>query len=113
MVNSRDQSTRTFGERISNALKAIHPYGCAKLVSRETGISQRTVERILDGSGAPSLENFARLLAAYPSLLLVLAPVVSWAPIATAAVEQEVMQTQMIEAEVKRQRATEAMRGRL
>lgn len=112
MANTTDCSTHTFGERISNTLKHIHPYGCAKLVARDTGISQRTVERILDGSGTPSLENFARLLAAYPSLLLALAPVVTWAPLATAAVEQEAMQARMLEAEISRQRAIEAMRGR-
>lgn len=111
MDTSADLITRACGERIANTLRKIHPYSTAKLVHRDTGISQRTVERILDGTGAPSFENFARLLAAYPSMLLVLAPMVEWAPVAAAAVEQAAMEIKLAEMPARRQLALDAMRG--
>lgn len=111
MEKSGALNTQSIGERISNGLRAIYPLSTAKLVARDAEASQRTVENWLDGTSVPSLPHFARLIAKHPSLLLALAPVVPWAPVATAAVEEATMLLAVSQMPAKRQRAIAAMRA--
>ena len=112
MRRSVDRNTTTFGDEIAQILRSIHPYATAKLISRDTGIKQRTVERMLDGSGAPGLDNFALLVRAYPSVLLVLLPAAPWLEAALVLLEQSRLDAAVAAMPAKRERAVAALRGR-
>ena len=111
MEYSSDLDRTAWGERISNALRDLYPASAAKSIARDAGSSQRTAEKWLDATATPTLVHFARLIGKHPPLFLVLAPIVTWAPVAVPVVEEIIMQQALAEMPRKRQRAIEAMRA--
>lgn len=111
MVKSGGNTTRECGDRLAQTLRSIYPNGTAKLISRDTGIPRRSVERLLDGSSAPSFETFVVLLGAYPRLLEALAPAVGWAEAALAAVECDALDRRRDELYARRDSLITQRRG--
>ena len=102
-----------WGERIGNFLRAAHPSSTAKLVSRDLEIPARTIEKWLDGTAAPSLDAFMRMLSFYgPGVLLAAFPGLAWAEIVKVAFDTAALEAQLATMPAKRQRAIAALRGR-
>ena len=100
------------GTELAQILRAVHPFNTAKLIGRDAGIASRTVERWLDGTSAPSLEHFARLVKAHPSILLVLLPAAPWLEAALTWLEQSELEARLAAVADKRQRTIDVLRGR-
>ncbi len=93
MRGSGENITQGWGERIASFLRSIHPYATAKLVARDAKVPVRTVEKWLDGTSAPSLDHFMRVLAAY------------------APDERRAMEARILEVQAKRRHAIDTVRG--
>lgn len=101
-----------WGERIGNFLRAAHPLSTAKLVSRDLDVPVRTVEKWLDGTAAPSLDAFMRMLGFYgPGLLLATFPGLAWAEIIKVAFDTAALEAQLAAMPAKRERAVAALRA--
>lgn len=94
-----------FGERIAEFLRGIHPVKTALNVEADTGISNKTVSKWLEGASSPSGAAYHLLMGIYgPELFVFVDPDASPASLREAA---------RVCAQTRMERQVEALQGKI
>lgn len=110
---SPENITHGWGERAATFLRRLYPYGTARNVAGDLGVSVRTAEKWMDGSASMNADALMRALAVYgPPFLVAVFPRLAWVEAAAALFDADALDAKAAQLAARRTRALAALRGR-
>ena len=110
---SPENITHGWGERAVAFLRRRHPYGAARHIAQDLGVSVRTAEKWLDGSTTMNADALMRGFAVYgPPFLSAVFPGLAWVEALAVTAEAEVIETRAARVLARSAEARALLQGR-